>query len=248
MLQREASRTSIDEQPQPQLRGRHSARLPARRPPSANECRAIAASTSVDLGPFIGTRWLWGRRGRGGQDASDCGGVRSRDQTDPGRVPRDGELQFVRSSSRCAGVGACMMPGVNGDIGGLPETATIRHALQPASTGPPTWPCATSVDHLVTIYHPSHVTSVVTCSCACCWTCREPLSLPHLGTGYQAGHGTGSMFIPDISSPWPHAPSCPTCQPANLPAYICTECTYMYTRVKQRSTGFIHSMPRLGVQ
>ncbi|KHO10911.1 hypothetical protein MAA_11448 [Metarhizium robertsii ARSEF 23] len=119
----EASRTSIKYQTPAAVAETAQCQAARATAPLANECPAIAASTSVDLGPFIGIRWLWGRRGRGGQDASDWiaeesgAGTRqtpARPAPAYKRTRRDGELQFVRSSTRRAGVGACMMQASKG--------------------------------------------------------------------------------------------------------------------------------------
>lgn len=221
MLQHEASRTSISN-PSRSCGGRHSARLPARRPLWPMNAERLQLPTSVDLGPFIGIRSLWGRRGRG-QD-----GLRRSQEPgpDPGRIPdaqprltsaRDGELQFVRSSTRSAGVGACMIDASMGHLW-APRNGNHPTCFAAGVDRPPAWPCATRVDPLVTIYHQSHVTSVLACSCACCWTCREPTSLPHLGTSYQAGHGA----LYQTYGPRGHFPA----QLDKLPAYS----MYIHTR------------------
>lgn len=149
-----------------------------------------------------------------------CGGVRSRDQTlAASQTPSPGlqahqtrrrtmHVQFVRSSTRCAGVGACMMQASKGTSVGSqkrqpsdmlcsrrrPATnLALCHQRRPFSNYLPSIPC--------------HLSGYL--------FLRVLLDLPRASLHPPPGHGVSGWtwsFIPDTWSPWP--PPCPTCQAA----------------------------------
>lgn len=133
----------------------------------------------------------------------DCGGVSSRDQTDPGTLSPGLQahqtrrptmhVQFVRSSTRCAGVGACMMQAAKG-------TSVGSQKRQPSDM-------LCSRRRPFTNYLPLTTYLFL----------RVLLDLPRASLPPPPGHVvSGWSFICTyqtyVWSPWPF--SCPTCQAA----------------------------------